>query len=111
MLKELCKNQTNSRIEVEDYFDDKIEIAVVSETIDNNIFLEKEDISKFIKEAGKVDLFEAHCAESESDWIKISKVEDDIFINSFTTMAQEECSVTLSSKQFSNILEEVKNLS
>lgn len=111
MLKELCKNQSQNRIEVEDYFDDKIEIAIVSDSVDNNIFLDKDNISKFMKEAGEVDLFEVHCAESDSDWIKISKMNDDIFINSFTTMAQQECSVTLSREQFSNILREVENLS
>lgn len=116
MLNEKCSKNKQHLVEIETYIDDKIEVAVVANNIDNSIFLDKVLSEKLIEVREQLESkaknisFKTPCAESDEDWLSIEPDNDSFTLRAYNSMNETENEVSLSREQVLNVINEVETL-
>lgn len=108
MFKEYCKENKAHSIEIEDFVDDKVEIAIIQDGSENSILLKPNALKELKEHIANAEATQITCAESQNDWIAVSFDSDSFTIKSFNESTKETHSVVLGNEKKELIQSEIE---
>lgn len=109
MFSEFCLENKENSVEVENFVDDKIEVALINGQMDNSILIKEDLLEQLTKKIGNCESIKITCAEAKSDWILFDFDNESPKIQAFNKSTNSLNQVVLDKKSINKVKEKIES--